>query len=163
MIRSGWVGFWGAFVAGWEVVDGGGRGGWKEGGGFVRSWKLELQFLKNQMKTKYVKFRKMARCCCICLVSRRSFSAARATAEHTNRTQDTWKTHHLQSSAPQNPFRRRRNTTAIPLEIPHYLPPPHLRKHGADLLDMCGIGAPPVGGWARGGGGGRGEEEISDG
>lgn len=55
MIRSGWVGFWGAFVAWWEVVDGGGRGGWKEGGGFfVKAvGKLEPAILeKKQNKTK---------------------------------------------------------------------------------------------------------------
>lgn len=72
------------------------------------------------------------------------------------------KTHHLQPPAAQDSLRRRRNTPAIALQIPHDFPAPDLREHGADLLDVGGIGAAAVGRRRARRGGGR-EEEIADG
>ena len=80
------------------------------------------------------------------------------------------RTHRIQTPPRQNPLRRSSNTTPIPLQIPHDIPPTDLREHGSDLFDMGGIddgagvrpGRRGVGGGGGRGRGGFGEEEVAD-
>ena len=92
-MRSGWVGFWGVLVAWCEVVDGGGRTGWKEGGGFVEFVDQRFQFYGKTRREFSEKILPAA----VAKSSKDLFPRVRQPAIHQNRPAHM-ETHHVQSS-----------------------------------------------------------------
>lgn len=46
-------------------------------------------------------------------------------------------THLFESSAAQYPLRRRGDIPSVPLQVPHYSPPPNLREHLLYPVYIC--------------------------
>lgn len=74
------------------------------------------------------------------------------------------KPHRIKRPPRQYPLRRGIHAAPVPLQVPHDLPPPHLREHARDLLDVGRVGGSRVVGVVirprRGRG--LGEEEVAD-